>query len=42
MRESLEELRFDRDARVLVLASAVPGAFCAGIFIKKTTIKYNI
>jgi len=35
MSDAIEELKFDRDARVLILRSSVPGAFCAGADLKE-------
>ncbi|GAA5928964.1 hypothetical protein JCM1841_006432 [Sporobolomyces salmonicolor] len=35
LRDLVEEVRFDGETRVLVLRSAVPGAFCAGADLKE-------
>ncbi|KAI8319154.1 enoylCoA hydratase/isomerase family putative [Martensiomyces pterosporus] len=34
-RSALEDIRFDREARVVILRSAVPGVFCAGADLKE-------
>ncbi|CEQ39337.1 SPOSA6832_00849 [Sporobolomyces salmonicolor] len=35
LRDLVEEVRFDGETRVLILRSAVPGAFCAGADLKE-------